>query len=117
MDPVMIKLYYKGTINNFVYKYYLDNRNYFNNIKTPNDLANTFIPGEKEWAGLGFLCQKRYHRSFGDHCKREERCIKTHADINGQADLAHRRFFEVNNLNEVSNGKYDVTVQKALNGV
>jgi carboxyl-terminal processing protease len=35
MDPLMVKLYYKGTINNFVYRYYLNNRNYFNNIKTP----------------------------------------------------------------------------------
>ena len=58
MEPVMVKLYTKNTINNFVYHYYMQNRSYFNNIQTPKDLTDKFIPGEKEWQNLVSFAQK-----------------------------------------------------------
>ena len=47
-----VQLYYKNTLNNFVYQLYVNNPNYWKNINTPGQLVNTFNPGEKEWQQL-----------------------------------------------------------------
>jgi carboxyl-terminal processing protease len=109
MDPLMVKLYYKGTINNFVYRYYLNNRNYFNNIKTPTGLANTFIPGEKEWAGLVSYARKDTIDLTAITAKGKNDVLKRIQTLMARQIWRTGGFFEVNNRN-------DVTVQKALNG-
>jgi carboxyl-terminal processing protease len=109
MDPLMVKLYYKGTINNFVYRYYLINRNYFNNIKTPTDLANTFMPGEKEWAGLVSYARKDTIDLSAITAKGKSDVLKRVQTLMARQIWRTGGFFEVSNRN-------DVTVQKALNG-
>lgn len=58
MEPVMVKLYYKNTVSNFVYHYYMKNQSWFNNIHSPVELAGKFVPGEKEWQGLVDFAKK-----------------------------------------------------------
>jgi carboxyl-terminal processing protease len=45
-------LYYKNTLNNFVYNYYVGNMGYWNKIASAKALATGFNPGEKEWQQL-----------------------------------------------------------------
>jgi carboxyl-terminal processing protease len=48
----ILQLYIKGTLNNFVYRYYMQNKTALQELKTPVDLYNTFRPGDKEWQQL-----------------------------------------------------------------
>jgi carboxyl-terminal processing protease len=48
----------KGTLNNFVYEYYVQNKQYLRSFKTPIDLYNQFKPGEKEWHQLSSFAKK-----------------------------------------------------------
>lgn len=58
MEPVMMKLYYKNTLSNFVYNYYIQNQAWFNTIQSPKDLIAKFVPGEKEWQSLVAFAKK-----------------------------------------------------------
>jgi carboxyl-terminal processing protease len=49
---VVSKLYYKNTLGNFVYKYYIKNKNSFQTIQSSGDFEKMFNPGEKEWQQL-----------------------------------------------------------------
>jgi carboxyl-terminal processing protease len=53
-----LQLYIKGTLNNFVYEYYVQNKQYLRSFKTPIDLYNQFKPGEKEWQQLASFARK-----------------------------------------------------------
>ncbi|MEP6846604.1 MAG: S41 family peptidase, partial [Panacibacter sp.] len=48
----ILQLYIKGTINNFVYTYYMQNKTFLKTFKTPTDLYKAFHAGEKEWQQL-----------------------------------------------------------------
>jgi carboxyl-terminal processing protease len=50
-EPIL-QLYIKGTMNNFIYTYYMQNKNYFQNFKSPIQLAAKFHAGENEWQQL-----------------------------------------------------------------
>jgi carboxyl-terminal processing protease len=50
-QPV-VNLFYKGTLSNFVYHYYINNKSTLQNIKTPQQLASQFHPGNEEWQQL-----------------------------------------------------------------
>lgn len=52
------QLYFKGTINNFCYLYFLQNKNALSTYKTPADFYNNFHPGENEWQQLSLFAQK-----------------------------------------------------------
>jgi len=54
----VLQLYMKGTLNNFVYEYYVQNKQYLRTFKTPIDLYNQFKPGEKEWQQLSSFAKK-----------------------------------------------------------
>jgi carboxyl-terminal processing protease len=45
-------LYMKGTLSNFVYDYYMDNRAYFKQFTSPQGFAQQYVIGEKEWNSL-----------------------------------------------------------------
>ncbi len=55
---VVRKLYYKGTLVNFVYRYYTDNKPYLQSIKSPAELSRQFKPGEKEFQQLQSFAKK-----------------------------------------------------------
>lgn len=58
MKEPLTRLYYNNILTNFVYKYYIQNRSYFQTIKSSGNLAKQFIPGEKEWKMLSILASK-----------------------------------------------------------
>lgn len=107
MDSVSMKLYFKATLSVFVYRYYLQNRAFFDAIKTPGELVKKFIPGEKEWAGL-----VAYARKDSIDLSRVGGRSKTELLRRVQA-LMGRQIWRSGGYFEVSN-QYDETVQKAL---
>ncbi len=48
----MSKLYARGTLSNFVYTYYVQNKNNFAAYKKPTDFARSFKMTDKEWEAL-----------------------------------------------------------------
>jgi carboxyl-terminal processing protease len=58
MKEPLARLYYNNILTNFVYKYYIQNLNYFQSVKSSVDLEKQFRPGEKEWKSLGILAVK-----------------------------------------------------------
>lgn len=45
----VVELYYKGTLNNYVYHYYINHKDQFQNIKSAEQLKMQYNPGEKDW--------------------------------------------------------------------
>lgn len=45
-------LYLKGTLNRFVYNYYIQNRSFFSQFKNASDFASKYSAGEKEWSAI-----------------------------------------------------------------
>lgn len=54
----VIELYQQGTLSNFIYQYYLQNKTTFQAIKTPEALFDQFKPGDKEWNALVTFAKK-----------------------------------------------------------
>jgi carboxyl-terminal processing protease len=58
MSSETAKLYRKGTINNFIYSYYIQNKNRFAAYKKPTELATSYKAGEAEWNALKSFAAK-----------------------------------------------------------
>ncbi|MDR6338425.1 carboxyl-terminal processing protease [Filimonas zeae] len=54
----IIDLYLKGTLNNFIYNYYITNKSTFSQFKTPEQFASQFEAGAKEWDALNTFARK-----------------------------------------------------------
>lgn len=107
MDPKMVKLYFEGTIGIFVYRYYMQNRSFFDSLKSPGDLENRFNPGEKEWNGIVSYAQK-------DSISLRNISPVLKADILQRIKvLMARQIWRAEGYFEVSN-RTDPTVLKAL---
>ncbi len=52
MDKVMVKLYTRGTLNNFIYTYYIRHKDELKEFKNPAELGNGFKTSEQEWQEL-----------------------------------------------------------------
>jgi carboxyl-terminal processing protease len=52
IDTSIARMYWKNTMMAFIYNYYMQNRDWFNGMKTPRELAAQFKAGEKEWQSL-----------------------------------------------------------------
>ena len=55
LNASIAKLYYKNVLSNFVYKQYIQRKNYFQSIKSPAELIAKYNPGETEWQQLNVL--------------------------------------------------------------
>jgi carboxyl-terminal processing protease len=51
-------LFRKNTMSKFVYNYFIENRSYFNEIKTPKDAVNQFVVNENDWSKLVIFAAK-----------------------------------------------------------
>ncbi|MBS1729391.1 MAG: S41 family peptidase [Bacteroidetes bacterium] len=103
----VILLYMKNTLNNFVYHYFLQHKNLFTAIKSPDDLMNQFKPGESEWNQLVSFAKK-------DTINLDK--IPASARISlleKMQALMARQLWRTQGFYEVDN-HYDPTVQKAL---
>jgi carboxyl-terminal processing protease len=45
-------------MSKFVYNYFIENRSYFNEIKTPKDAVNQFVVNENDWSKLVIFAAK-----------------------------------------------------------
>jgi carboxyl-terminal processing protease len=52
MGKEMVKLLMKGTLNNFIYTYYIQHKDEFSAFKKPAELGAGFSSGEREWNAL-----------------------------------------------------------------
>ena len=110
MGPLMSRLYYKATINTFVYRYYIQHYSYFKAITSPAQLSEKFIPGEKEWADLvSYAAKDSINLKEADNKSRQE-LLKRVQSLMARQIWRAEGYFEVSNRN-------DITVQKALEGL
>ncbi len=58
MEPNILKLYYKNTLVNFVYHYYIENPAVFKGISSAGELSTRFSPSDKEWGNLVSFARK-----------------------------------------------------------
>lgn len=107
MDPATLKLYYKNTLLSYVYHYYMDNRTFFNTLKSPEELAIKFVPGEKEWNGLVSFARKDTIDLATVTAKGKSDVLKRVQTLMGRQIWRSGGFFEVSN-------RTDITVQKAI---
>jgi carboxyl-terminal processing protease len=107
MGPLMLQLYYKGTLNTFVYRYYMQNRPYFNRMQSPKQLAEAFVPGEKEWAGLVSYAAKDSIDLHAVNGERRANLLKNMQVLMARQIWRTEGYFEMSNRN-------DITVQKAV---
>ena len=110
MESNVAKLYYHGTLSNFVYRYFIQKRAYFQSIQSPKELSVKFNPGEAEWQLLSNFAVK-------DSVVLNAVTIKNKADIlrRMQALMAHQiwgneGYFEIINQS-------DNTLKKGLEGL
>ncbi len=54
----VVDLFYKGTLNNFVYHYYMKNKSTLRNITNPQQLGNQYHPGNEDWQQLASFAQR-----------------------------------------------------------
>jgi carboxyl-terminal processing protease len=107
MSPTLMSLTYKGTLSDFVYRYYLQNKTRFSQVSSPAKLATVFAPGEPEWHAL-----ENFARADSIRIDRVSSREKTDI-LQRVAALMGRQIWRMEGYFEVSN-QYDATVQEAL---
>ena len=103
----MTKIYIKGTINNFVYQNYMNNRNAFSNFHSPQDFVKNYSVDQVTWNNFKTFASKDTLDLTGisEHDKNElSRQIKM---------ITARQIWRSEGLYEVSN-ENDLMVKKAL---
>lgn len=105
-EPVE-ELYYHNTLSNFVYQYFITNRKSFDGIKTSQQLAQQFKPGENEWKQFVAYAAKDSVNISGVDAH-----VKNYILEKMQALIA-RQLFRTEGFYEVSNMD-DEGIKKAL---
>jgi carboxyl-terminal processing protease len=107
MQKEVAKLYYKYTLNNFIYNYYIQNLSIFKSIKSPTELVNQFQPSEKEWQSLQAFAKRDSIDLSGMLIKDKLSILQKMKSLMAKQLFRSQGYFEANNAN-------DAIVQKAL---
>lgn len=107
LDTALTAMYYKSTMNNFVYRLYLQDAQKFKAYKTPEDLYKQFNPGETEWKQLVDFAAKDSIRLNGASSKDKALLLKTIQLMMARQIWRTQGYYEVQN-------KTDQTIKKAL---
>jgi carboxyl-terminal processing protease len=107
MQKEVAKLYYKYTLNNFIYNYYIQNLGIFKSIKSPTELVNQFQPSEKEWQSLQAFAKRDSIDLSGMPIKDKLSILQKMKSLMAKQLFRSQGYFEANNTN-------DAIVQKAL---
>lgn len=107
LDTALTAMYYKNTMNNFVYRLYLRQQQQFNSLKTPDVLYKEFIPAEAEWQQLVAFAAKDSIRLAGASAK-DRNYLLQHVQL-----MMARQIWRTQGYYEVQN-KTDKTVLRAL---
>lgn len=103
----VLKLYSHGTLSNFVYNYYVQNKEFFTGIKSTAELKTKFIPGEKEWLALQVFANKDSVDLGKIHDVSKKDLLQRIQSLMARQLWRTEGFYEVNNLK-------DPVVEKAL---
>jgi carboxyl-terminal processing protease len=106
-SPEISKLYLKGTVNSFAYKFYLQNRTTLSAFKTPADFSKNFNFSENYWAYFTTLATKDTINLSGLSSKEKDELIKRIKSTLARQIWRNEGYFEVSNVN-------DDTINKAL---
>lgn len=100
MSGELMKLYSKGTLNNFVYTYYMQHKNEYSVFKKSMDLANQYKAGEKEWEALSNFAAKDsiYLNKAPEKDKAE--LLKRIPSLIARQIWRYEGFYEVNNTTD-----------------
>jgi len=101
------KLYYRNTLNNFVYNYYIQNRNFFDPLKTPADVDSKFNPGNAEWLQLVQFAAKDSVQINSVPEKDKSDLLRHMKFLMGRQIFRNEGYFEIAN-------NFDPAVKKAL---
>jgi len=107
LDSTLTAMYYKSTMNNFVYRLYLSQQQKFTAFKTPDALFKNFTPGETEWQQLVAFAAKDSIRLAGASVK-DKNYLLQHVQL-----MMARQIWRTQGYYEVQN-KTDKTVLRAL---
>jgi len=108
VSPVLLKLYYRNSLNNFVYRYYVQNRPKFNGFKQPMDLVKGFQPGKLELDALRNFALVSDSIPLNSFNQIEAQQLSQRMQI-----LMARQIWRTEGYYEVSN-QFDPAVQKAI---
>jgi carboxyl-terminal processing protease len=107
MSTEAAKLYRTGTINNFIYTYYIQNKNRFATYKKPAELAASYKAGEEEWGALKSFAAKDTINLNKASTKDKADIIKRIPSLIARLMWRHEGYYQVMNPT-------DNNVQKAL---
>lgn len=103
----LTELYYKNTLSDFVYHYYVANKNKFQQLKTTDDFYTQFNPGENEWKQLVQFAAKDSVDISGVPAKAKTELLARLKSLMARQIWRSEGYYEVNNVN-------DDEVKKAL---
>ena len=103
----ILRLYYKNTLNSFVYQYYLQNRTKFDHIANPATMLTEFVPGIKELEELKQFAQIHDNIVLTPFSEKERTQIIQRLQI-----LMARQIWRTEGYFEIAN-KYDSALIKA----
>jgi carboxyl-terminal processing protease len=107
VSPLLLKLYYKNSLNNFVYHYYVQNKKQFSGMVKPMDLVNGFQPGKTELDALRNFALTADSIVLNSFSQIETKQVSQRLQI-----LMARQIWRTEGYYEVSN-QFDPAVQKA----
>lgn len=105
----IIQMYLNGTVNRFVYNYYIDNKSFFSSFKSPMELADNFHPGDKEWNLLRQAAVKDGVQLSMVPAKAKTDFLERFKALMARQIWRTEGYYEVNNLT-------DQMVKAAMNG-
>lgn len=107
LDTALTAMYYKSTMNNFVYRLYLQQQQKFRSYTSPDMLYKEFVPGETEWQQLVAFAGKDSIRLAGASAK-DRNYLLQHVQL-----MMARQIWRTQGYYELQN-KTDQTVLRAL---
>ncbi len=94
------KLYTRATLSNFVYNYYMQNKTYFQNFKTPMEVAKSFKPADKEWQALQVFAIKDSIQLGNVSAKDKNDVLQRLQYMMARQLFRSEGYFEASNLND-----------------
>ncbi len=108
MDSSLMKLYYKNTLSNFVYHYYINNSALFSAVTSTAEIPGKFMTGEHDWQAFAAFAQRDSITVAGLDSKDKTELTKRLQALMARQLWRNQGYFEVMNRN-------DSTVLKAMN--
>ena len=100
MQPSFMKLYYKNTLSNFVYRYYMKRKSYFQSIHSVEELMQKFVPGQDEWQQLSSFAAKDSIQLNNAGTKDKEEVLHRMQGLMARQIWGNSGYFEVMNISD-----------------